>query len=755
MTLLLLRGDPTEWWALDLAGYLLAPLDHLLGVVPSELDSESAMSWIRTTELPWAPGRADLRSIPWDYIRGMSSDVELVDEVLSVACIEAEAGLTHDRALGGALGLVTRRRILLSTLESISGKPLSSNGSALDEPCADPHVHQGAALPLEVTLHWIARQMTSLGQSDDTQGHALNDLTGASFNPMPLMLALRGVLDDHPRWPQALVLAREAALNPTGDSWSALDALMSFSTTDSPSLDRDGIVKLKREALTEWDAERRVALLRLEAIMHGSIMQMEPGLDVFVRTFEGLASVRRRRIDKVMYYSRAIQTYVDSSPALRACEMRMGEPIYAVTQRDLSSLASEYLSALEGYLRFVGNKTKPARITFPLGLVKTRLDRPAPDHWRFDPGGIYDLVETLIDLLTVCPTLTRFVDGLDVCGEESDAPNWLFAPAYSRFAKWVAQRDRPTTMRFHAGEWQATPLHGLRRIAEFLMFDVPDGTPLRLGHGLALASADWSRLATQPVDELMDDLVWSYQLLQRENGSSVDLLRMIERSIVDFWPQVYPSHDLVPVEDAAKAYLKRQDRPTLCRTGFLSEDDEVLSFPDTPPISTPGSLERLLVAHLAKRPSPPPSVREAAVARFGSDSVEREMEVIRLMLINVYDLLAEEIQAELRWRGVVIEACLTSNVIVGGIRGYRRHPVRRLLANGGLVTFGTDDPSLFHAWTADELKAAREFVELRPRDVSRSQRLAVRIVAPGMSAAETPGLLNKAISELSAIARNG
>jgi hypothetical protein len=752
-------SDASGWWALDVAGYLLTPLDHLCGLHPSKLDREDAIDWIRKTELPWAPGRADLDTAPWDELAAKGTEVELVETVLQAAAAEAQAAASADGDATGALQLTVRRRALLSTLEAFTDGGICF--PRIDGPTADPHVHQGAALPLEVTLHWVAGQITSIARHDPDQHPVLLDSKGEEFYALPLMLALPAVLDGHPAWREALALAERATRPEGAEEWSRLNELVSFEGVHTAVRDRREIVDLKREAIKQWgDPARYIALFRLEGVLQGSVMQTEPGLDVFVRAFEGLASVRRRRFEKTEYYRRAITVYLEESRNLVASEMRLGEPVFPPQRpqeerpSEVSALASEYLAALQGYAKTAGSNACPVAISFPLGMVKTKGGRTPPENWRFDPTVIYQLTETLIELLGKCRALTRFVDGLDVCGKEDDAPNWLFAPAYSRFAHWAAKNDRPTTLRFHAGEWQSTPVHGLRRIAEFLAFDVPPGTSLRVGHGLALDAHDWSGLPEQRVDEVLDDCVWSYKVLS-QTDSPPEVLRMLERAVVELWPSAYPGLERPSMKRIVKAYAARQDPKTLSRIGFLAREEGTLTFGGGEPAARPGSDDALVVAHLKSRPAPVPTLRDAlAAAEKDSRDVEQRVSLLRLALSDVYEELVAEVREDLRWRRVIVEVCPTSNVIVGGVRGYRRHPAVSFLQHGGLVTVGTDDPSLFHTWTAHEVEISHQFVGISRGQMRRSQDLAVATVAAGMPREDIPDRLKAAIGGLTEIARD-
>jgi adenosine deaminase len=79
--------------------------------------------------------------------------------------------------------------------------------------------------------------------------------------------------------------------------------------------------------------------------------------------------------------------------------------------------------------------------------------------------------------------------------------------------------------------------------------------------------------------------------------------------------------------------------------------------------------------------------------------------------------------AELAERGIVLEACPTSNVATGVYTGYETHPLRALYEAGVKVTLGSDDPPYFGASIGGEYAVARErlgFEEGELRTITRT-----------------------------------
>jgi adenosine deaminase len=79
--------------------------------------------------------------------------------------------------------------------------------------------------------------------------------------------------------------------------------------------------------------------------------------------------------------------------------------------------------------------------------------------------------------------------------------------------------------------------------------------------------------------------------------------------------------------------------------------------------------------------------------------------------------------AELAERGIVLEACPTSNVATGVYTGYETHPLRALFEAGVKLTLNSDDPPYFGASIGGEYAVARErlgFEEGELRSITRT-----------------------------------
>ena len=83
--------------------------------------------------------------------------------------------------------------------------------------------------------------------------------------------------------------------------------------------------------------------------------------------------------------------------------------------------------------------------------------------------------------------------------------------------------------------------------------------------------------------------------------------------------------------------------------------------------------------------------------------------------------LVEEIAA----KGIVLEACPTSNIATGVFPAYELHPLRRLYEAGVKLTLASDDPPYFGASIGGEYAVARERLGFGEGELERITRIAI------------------------------
>jgi adenosine deaminase len=80
---------------------------------------------------------------------------------------------------------------------------------------------------------------------------------------------------------------------------------------------------------------------------------------------------------------------------------------------------------------------------------------------------------------------------------------------------------------------------------------------------------------------------------------------------------------------------------------------------------------------------------------------------------------------ELAARGIYLECCPTSNVVLGIYRSYEEHPLPRLRAAGVKVTLGSDDPPYFGASIGGEYAICRKHFAFTDDDLRGITRTAI------------------------------
>jgi adenosine deaminase len=108
----------------------------------------------------------------------------------------------------------------------------------------------------------------------------------------------------------------------------------------------------------------------------------------------------------------------------------------------------------------------------------------------------------------------------------------------------------------------------------------------------------------------------------------------------------------------------------------------------------------------------------------GAESVRAALELpVTRISHGVRSIEDPALVAELAERGIVLECCPTSNVVLGLYPSYEQHPLPRLVAAGVRVTLGSDDPPYFGASVGGEYAICRErfgFGDEALRDITRT-----------------------------------
>jgi adenosine deaminase len=112
----------------------------------------------------------------------------------------------------------------------------------------------------------------------------------------------------------------------------------------------------------------------------------------------------------------------------------------------------------------------------------------------------------------------------------------------------------------------------------------------------------------------------------------------------------------------------------------------------------------------------------------GADSVRQALALPGITRIShgVRAIEDPAVVSELAERGIVLEACPTSNIATKVFSGYENHPLKRLHEAGVKLTLGSDDPPYFGATIGGEYAVARERFGFEEGELETITRTAVQ-----------------------------
>lgn len=329
-------------------------------------------------------------------------------------------------------------------------------------------------------------------------------------------------------------------------------------------------------------------------------------------------------------------------------------------------------------------------------------------------------------LLLTRPWALEVVRGIDVCTDELGVPNWVMAPLVSRVKTAARQASATLSREFgvsvpplrttvHAGEDFVHLLTGLRNLDDAMRcYKIAEGD--RIGHALALGvdPDDWTARAgriAMTLEERLWDLVYVWRCATRPSGSPLSAwTQLVEREIARLSGEIF--QEPVPPYELRWHVHALQDWRELYRAGF--PDGPVPRFDKVRKSRMNRLVEYLTDANLFNR---------GRQIEWIDPIDEREM----------LKHLQREIRCTLGALGVAVEVNPTSNLLIGDLGEFTRHPLWRMNPPRGdgdappvSVCIGSDDPLVF----ASDLR-------------NEYQCLADAMAGSGLSAEQTWRWLNR------------
>lgn len=347
--------------------------------------------------------------------------------------------------------------------------------------------------------------------------------------------------------------------------------------------------------------------------------------------------------------------------------------------------------------------------------------------------------------------LRRLVRGYDVAGNENDLPIEIFAPVLRvlRAAKHPGGMPMSTRLQrpfitVHCGEDYSHLLSGLRAMDEAVEFcQLREGD--RLGHGLALGVdvgqwANRQRRAWLTAGQHLDNLVWAYhQAVQLSQHTTEHIPVMHElRDKIHRWSQRLYNEICTP-DLLYRAWLLRRNWPDfeemqsdISNVTEWAPDHEWLRKDDKDEVLQKATQfwERYLNSGLEDN-NPfnriiSVNCQPEAGALFAPDIHDNE-DVLSQGEQRLYEAIQDFLMEKYSRKGLIVEACPTSNIYIGRFEKYHEHPLFRWnppqqewlkpgekfnrygLRSGPLaVCINTDDCALMPTTIANEHRVIRE-----------------------------------------------
>ncbi len=629
---------------------------------------------------------------------------------------------------------------------------------------ADAHVHSGAAVPFtQLLLRLLSEPMdrqAKLGVLGFDHNGREFDIGALAAGVRVGWWALSAMIDGRPLDAGVASATLRRSIG-QGSYWEELRSAITESTeirthflssvmaegTENWGIADPGLLSIAVERAAGQEVPWRVhlaELLRAVSLLRGAATSVPgEGLTRFVARFNSLRVIRRAGgRDPAALVCQAAKA-VGAGGNVHKFELRKTE--YPDRGPFYEELRDTLQCHLEGVGRALRARNQECAFQMPIGFHRQGSrpwrDARAARAPRFDMSAHYALVDAWTELASRHPEAARYAASFDVAGDEDNFPNWPFAVIFSEIEqRWSI--DHQPQFSIHCGESFPTPLTGLRRVGDCLLFPT---MPHRLGHALALSPeaarfqvpSTISGLEYCTAAEVLDDLAWAAAVF----GASImdDRQRAASDRMVSI---AYPGQQ-VNLLDVADAYRGRFLRERLLEVGFLHRDTleptwthPVSGFRPQRKASLAGQLLRNFLYGVA-----------AGGISVDLDAVVPSDLIAELAAVSdsLYDTLVPLVTEALTARGVVIESCPTSNSVLGHLAG-AWHPWNFFVSRGLNVTVNTDDPGVFHNHIYDEYEALLYSGDFNITALDELRERSFKCCSPGVAVAASDTYLGLARS---------
>ena len=370
--------------------------------------------------------------------------------------------------------------------------------------------------------------------------------------------------------------------------------------------------------------------------------------------------------------------------------------------------------------------------------------------------------ESLYSNVAVGVDLRKTIRGYDVAGNENELPIEVFAPALrvlreSRYPTEGIKYNRLSKpfLTVHAGEDYSHLISGIRSIDEVVTFcNFRSGD--RIGHGLALgvSPSKWATtqsMAYVTVGEHLDNLVWAYQkalLVIQSVPEMVGTLQLLADKM-SFWGDYLYQETHTP-KRLYDAWKLRRNCPlkVACfidiygKNAVLPEHDPafkgwVVDFRDDYDTQKKSKHVELWKKYLYAQRDVDFFHRRVKVVTISCESSHRSeafgidrglaFDSISSAELKLYEAIQDLCIETYAKKGIVFEACPTSNIYIGRFKHYHEHPIYRWhppeeswlekggkfnkfgLRNGSVpVCINTDDSALMPTTIRNEHRVVKE-----------------------------------------------
>lgn len=475
--------------------------------------------------------------------------------------------------------------------------------------------------------------------------------------------------------------------------------------------------KLENEKKDTQFKKLFIQYLRAKNIVNSFIVQSEDsgkGLDIFKIIYN-----RQSKFNLSDSFLEIFHTHFKEQN-IKKFEIRISPKSYSDSAHEIKKILREYLHIIksENYNDF---NTPLVGVVFHFIKKKdeginsciknfNKFDSDKFIYYGEQKNSYFENAKSILKLLKNVPRLSNYIVGIDAASGENDTEPYVFKKAYNLFRN-EKNINTPYTnsisFTYHVGEDFRDVISGLRHVDEVIEhFKYQSGD--RIGHGIVLGIdiekwSDNNNCIILPMGEYLENLLWEWSIYTNLDFDEKTNITYIENHIMATAEKIFGNCSGFTVRDLYNLYISKFSDEIIYNTEYCIDDKTRQNFD-----IENGYCECFSNWDIIK-------LKKALNCKYFIRHLSKKVSIqIDNQRIKKYKCLQEYMKSKISSKGVIVEVCPTSNILIGDYKNTNDFQIENLSSPDNekvIITINTDDPIVFNTRLNNEFSLVMDIMK--------------------------------------------